>query len=90
MWITFDSVKNAKSLAGRNLSFERVGDLDWETAVALEDSRYDYGERRFRVLGLLDQRLHVAIVTYRADAVHVISFRKANQREVKFYDAETR
>jgi uncharacterized protein len=65
------------------LSFDRVADLDWEAAVAVDDDRRDYGERRLRVMALLGRRLHVAVITYRGDAMHVISFRKANSREVK-------
>jgi len=60
-----------------------VADLEWETAVSVEDTRKDYGERRLRVLALLDGRLHVAVITQRGDAIHVISFRKANRKEVK-------
>jgi uncharacterized protein len=37
------------------------------------------------VMAMLNQRLHVAVITYRGDAVHVISFRKANSREIKRY-----
>jgi uncharacterized DUF497 family protein len=44
--------------------------------------------RRLRVLAYLGNRLHVAVVTMRGDAVHVISFRKANRKEVKFYEQE--
>ncbi len=62
--------------------------LEWEKAVSVEDTRKDYGERRLRVLAYLDDRLHVAVVTMRGDAVHVISFRKANRKEVKFYEQE--
>jgi uncharacterized DUF497 family protein len=56
--------------------------------LAREDRRRDYGERRLQVLGRLGIRLHVAVVTYRNDAVHVISFRKANAKEVRWYDAD--
>lgn len=85
MDVTFDPAKNARNVAERGLSFERVADLDWETAISEEDSRRDYGERRVRVFGLLGRRLHVAIITMRGAAVHVISFRKANEREVRRY-----
>jgi len=85
MDVTFDPAKNARNIAERGLSFERVADLDWETAISEEDSRRDYGERRLRVFGLLGRRLHVAIITMRGTAVHVISFRKANGREVRRY-----
>jgi hypothetical protein len=90
MRITFDPAKNDKNLAERGLSFERVADLDWDTAVAVEDTRKDYGEKRLRILALLDGRLHAAVITMRNDATHVISFRKANTKEVKRYEQEKR
>src|ERR1700685_328291 len=88
MRITFDPVKNVRNIAERLLSLVRGADLDWETAVAVEDNRRDYGERRLRVMALLGRRLHVVVITYRGDALHVISFRKANSREVKRYEDE--
>ena len=85
MWITFDSAKDARNVAERGLSFEGVAELDWETAFAVEDTWKDCGERRLRVLAMLGARLHVAVVTRRGAALHVISFRKANRREVRLY-----
>ena len=85
MDISFDPAKNAKNIAERGLSFELVANLEWETALAEEDNRRDYGERRVRVLGLLGKRLHVAVITMRGTTVQVISFRKANEREVRRY-----
>jgi uncharacterized protein len=61
MRVTFDPAKNARSVAERSLSFERVADFDWESASALEDDRKDYGERRVRVMALLGPLLHVAV-----------------------------
>ncbi|HEY1258812.1 MAG TPA: BrnT family toxin [Stellaceae bacterium] len=85
MAITFDPAKNARNIAERGLSFERVADLDWETAVVIEDRRRDYGEPRLRVMARLDGRLHAAVVTPRGEDLRVISFRKANRREVRWY-----
>ncbi len=51
--------------------------------------RKDYGELRLRLLGRLNGRLHVAVITYRGDATHVISFRKANKKEERWYEDET-
>ncbi|WP_428484418.1 BrnT family toxin [Rhodopila sp.] len=90
MRITFDPVKNARNIAERGLPFDLVADLEWETAVAREDIRRDYGERRMRVMGFLGARLHMAVVTYRNDAVHVISLRRANEKEVRWYDEARR
>jgi hypothetical protein len=85
MKITFDPKKNDDNVRERQLSFEEVSKLEWSSAVILEDVRKDYGERRFRVFGYIDERLYAVVFTPREDAVHVISFRKANSREVKNY-----
>jgi hypothetical protein len=67
------------------LPFTLVEQLDWSAALIEEDVRKDYGERRYRALGFIGDRLHAVVFTPRADKVHVISLRKANQREVKIY-----
>jgi uncharacterized DUF497 family protein len=90
MRVTFDPAKNAKNVVERGLPFERVAELTWETAVLQEDRRKDYGETRVRVLARLGQRLLVAVITMRGDAVHVISFRKANRKKVAWYEQEKR
>ncbi len=89
MEIEFDTNKNAANIRLRGLSFERVVDFDFENAVYRQDSRRDYGEIRIRTLGFLDGRLHALVFTETAKGVRVISFRKANKREVKTYDQET-
>ncbi|MBV9655681.1 MAG: BrnT family toxin [Acetobacteraceae bacterium] len=73
----------------RDLSFELVHELAWETALILEDSRRDYGETRLRVLALIGNQLHAAVVTPRGD-VRVISLRKANRRERQSCEQQTR
>jgi uncharacterized DUF497 family protein len=85
MAITFDPEKNARNIAERGLSFERVAELDWETAVIVEDIRRDYGEPRLRVIARLGNRLHVAVVTPRGEDLRIISFRRASGREVRLY-----
>ena len=82
--ITYDPAKHAANLRDRGLSFDQAAELDWASAVVLEDTRMDYGERRFRV-GYIGERLHVLVFTPRRNAVHVISFRRANGREIKRY-----
>jgi uncharacterized protein len=88
MRLTFDPAKNEGNISARELPFGRVADLKWDTAVSTEDTRKDYGETRLRVLAYLGSRLHVAVITMRGDAVHVISFRKANRKEVRWYEQE--
>ncbi len=88
MRITFDPAKNDRNIAERGLSFERVGEMDWNSALVSEDTRRDYGEKRLRVFALLDGRLHVAVVTPRDDELRVISLRKANRKEERLYEHE--
>jgi len=83
--ITYDPAKDAANLKCRGLSFDQAVELDWTSAVIIEDTRKDYGERRFRVFGYIGERLYALVFTPRGDAVHVISFRKANGREMKRY-----
>jgi hypothetical protein len=59
--------------------------FDWDTAVIVVDTRRDYGEPRLRVMGRLDGVLHAAVVTPRGGDLRVISFRRANRREVRLY-----
>jgi len=89
MEIEFDANKNAANIRSRGLTFERVVDFDFETAVFKQDFRRDYGETRFRSLGFLDGRLHALVFTETDKGIRVISFRKANKREVKTYEQET-
>lgn len=83
MELTYDTVKNSKNIKERGLSFDMVADIDWCSAVIIEDIRKDYGERRFRFFGYIGDRLYIAVITPRNGAIHVISLRKANNREVK-------
>lgn len=90
MRLTFDPVKNARNVAERGLPFELVAEIEWETAMIVDDTCRDYGERRQQVYGLIGHRLHIAVITNRDDATHVISLRKANSKEVARYGQTTR
>jgi uncharacterized DUF497 family protein len=89
MRIEFDPAKSEKNSRERGLSFERAADFDFETAVFRIDDRRDYGETRIRALGFLDGRLHALVFTEIAVGIRVISFRKANKREVREYEQKT-
>jgi uncharacterized DUF497 family protein len=53
------------------------------------DTRYNYGEARYQLMGMIEHRLFVVVYTLRSDAIRIISARKANQREVKHYENST-
>ena len=86
MNIEFDSAKNIKNIAERHLSFERAADFDFDTAVTKQDNRKRYPEARFVALGFLETRLHVLCFTPVHNGIRVISFRKANRREIRDYE----
>ena len=86
MEITYDQSKNLYNISNRNLSFEEVVNFDFETASYTIDKRKDYGETRRRAIGYLGSRLYALIFTGTRNGIRVISFRKANKREVIKYE----
>ncbi len=86
---SFDPAKSERNQLERGLSFERITEFSWSTAVIRADDRRNYGEPRFRAIGFIGTRLHVAIYTPRYPRIHLISLRKANQREMRTYEKET-
>lgn len=81
-----DPKKERQNLFIRGLSLDLAEQLDWATALIWEDRRKDYGERRYCVLGFIDDRLHSVVFTPRNGKPRVISLRKANKREVNRYE----
>ena len=81
-----DPKKERRNIAERGLSLDLAEQLDWATALIWEDKRNDYGERRYCVLGLIEDRLHSVVFTPRNGKPRVISLRKANQRVVNRYE----
>ena len=86
MIIEFDSVKSQRNAVERNLSFERANEVDLEAALISRDERQNYGEDRYVALCHLDKRLHVLCFTENIRGIRLISFRKANKREVLHYE----
>jgi uncharacterized protein len=86
--ITFDPTKNAKNIRDRGLSFDRARDFEFGTAQI--ESEYRHGEWRRLAKGFLDNRLHMLVYKPEYGGIRVISFRKANKREVKSYEESRR
>ena len=85
MRVSFDPNKSSKNALERGLPFDVVSDFDFSSALFTKDERRAYAETRYVALGLLHDRLHVLCFTEAIDGIRVISFRKANDREVKAY-----
>ena len=86
MRIDFDPAKSAKNARERGLPFELVGDLEWDTAIVVEDARRDYGERRMRAFLYGQGKPHVVVYTMRGALRWIISFRRARETEGRLYE----
>jgi uncharacterized protein len=87
--LEWDEVKRASNRERHDVDFAEIARLDWTSALVVEDDRQDYGERRFLLMGRIDGRLHVAVITPRGERFRVISLRKANRREEGRYGARS-
>ncbi len=89
MRIEYDPAKNARNIRERGLSFERTSEFEWDSARVEEDRRKPYPERRYVATGWMAGRLYVLCFTPITNGIRVISFRKANKREVASYETQT-
>ncbi len=86
MKITFDPIKRNATLENRGLDFADAGDVFTEIVFEQEDDGFDYGESRYITVGFLRDRMVVIVWTPRGDARHIISMRKADDREQARYE----
>ncbi|GAB5098460.1 BrnT family toxin [Caballeronia sp. HLA56] len=89
MEITFDPEKSRANLSKHGVALSLATEIDWSEVWFDVDHRTDYRELREIGYTLIDGRLYCVVYTQRGSAMHVISLRKANRREVKRYDEET-
>ena len=83
----WDMAKSDLCQISRNFDFTYVISVFIDPNLLIErDQRWDYGEERFRALGLLDEKVFVVIYTKRPAAMRIISARRANRREVRRYE----
>ena len=86
----WDEAKRAANRRKNGVDFSEEALFDWNTALVVEDDRYDYGELRLRAFGFIRGRLYVMVFTPRGRDVRIISLRKAKAREVRWYEEEWR
>lgn len=85
MAITYDPAKRDQTLRERGLDFEDAAEVFAGRVYQQQDDRRDYGEIRLITVGLLRGRMVVVVWTPRGTDRHVISMRKANEREKARY-----
>jgi uncharacterized DUF497 family protein len=87
---SFDPRKSERNLLLRGFDFSWVVDFEWDRALISQDKRQDYPENRFQALEWIGKHLHMLIFTPRDGVIHVISLRRANQRERNLHAAQTK
>jgi hypothetical protein len=87
MEISYDPAKRATTLEERGLDFVDAPEVFSGPVFELADDRFDYGEERYITIGMLRGRMVVLVWTLRGAARHIISMRKANDREQARFQA---
>ena len=78
----WDPAKNEENKAQHGLDFVDFVEFDTEPLIA-EDTRYDYGEVRYRAWGRIGGTSHQLVFTMRGTTMRLISFRRAHEKELK-------
>lgn len=82
----WDERKRTANLAKHGVDFNEALDFDWHSAIEALDDRHDYSEHRWVALGPIHGRLHALVYMRRSETIRVISLRRANARERRFYE----
>lgn len=85
MRIEFDAVKDAANQAKHGVSLALASELDWDAALVWTDERFEYDEIRVIALAPKTGILYYVAFVDRGEMRRVISLRRANRREVKYY-----
>ena len=85
MRIEFDPAKDATNVARHSVSLALAGKLDWDAALVWVDDRFDYDELRMIALAPEADTLYYVAFVDRGEALRIISLRRAERREVKYY-----
>jgi uncharacterized DUF497 family protein len=83
MELEWDEAKRAANFVKHGLDFADVASLDWNDATIIEDNRFAYPEPRFWAFAKGNGRYHVVTFRRRGRKTRIVSFRKANDREVR-------
>jgi uncharacterized DUF497 family protein len=85
MRIEFDPAKDISNQSKHGVSLALAGKLDWEAALVWIDERFEYGETRMIALAPETETLYCVAFVDRGSVRRIISLRRANRREVKYY-----
>ena len=82
---SWDEPKRRRNIKDHGLDFEGAEAIWDNFTITREDTRENYGEKRMVTFGLLDGEVVVLVHIDRDDDMHVISLRKAEKYEARYY-----
>ena len=82
---SWDEKKRTLNLAKHGIDFRDAGIIFDGPLVTVEDTREDYGERRYIALGLLAGVVVSLAYSERGNRIRIISIRKALKHETRFF-----
>jgi uncharacterized protein len=83
--LKWDESKRQLNIKNHGIDFAGC-DAIWDNfTVTREDTRQNYGEARFVCFGLLGREVVVMVYTERSSGAHIISLRKAEKHETRYY-----
>ena len=85
MRIEYDANKDAANTQKHGVSLALARELEWDDALVWIDERFDYGEVRMIALAPKTETLYYVAFVDRGVRRRIISLRRANRREVKYY-----
>ncbi len=85
MVFEYDARKSKRNLEKHGIDFEE-SQLLWDDPDLLEIPARTEDETRFMVIGRIDSSHWSGIITYRGEAVRIISVRRSRNEEVVLYE----
>ena len=76
----WDEAKRLSNLAKHACDFCDVDRFDWNNSITIASGRR--GEERYQAFGFFESRFHTVVFTPRVNVRRIISFRKADPREI--------
>ena len=81
----WDEQKRLVNVKKHGIDFIDVPEVFDGDVVIIPDERFDYGETRFLLIGILKSQVVVVAYTERGENIRIISARKATKNEQIFY-----
>lgn len=81
----WDEQKRQINIQKHGIDFNDVPEIFDSDIITIHDERFDYGETRYVVIGILKNHVLVVAYTERGDNIRIISARKATKNEQIYY-----